>query len=93
METNTNHWGEFFSHWPADLPRHGIIVTSFNEQISFSSFWTSGNFLLLERQMPDSLGARSVVVPYNQILALKIVDIVKPKNFKALGFEGVFSKP
>jgi hypothetical protein len=93
METNPNHWGEFFSHWPADLPRRGIIVTSFNEQISFSTFWTSGNFLLLERQTPDSQGSRSVVVPYNQILALKIVDIVKPKHFKAMGFEGVFSKP
>jgi hypothetical protein len=43
--------------------------------------------------MPDSLGARSVVVPYNQILALKIVDVVKPKHFQAVGFEGVFSKP
>ncbi|MGA2060840.1 MAG: hypothetical protein ABSG67_10195 [Thermoguttaceae bacterium] len=92
METNSNHWGEFFLRWPADLPRRGILVTAFNEQISFSNFWTSGNFLLLERQTPDSLGARSVVVPYNQILALKIVDVVKAKQFKAVGFEGVSSK-
>ena len=92
METNYNQWGEFFIHWPADLPRRGIIVTSFNEQISFSTFWTSGNFLYLERQTPDSLGARSVVVPYNQILALKIVDVVKAKQFKVAGFEGVSSR-
>jgi hypothetical protein len=92
METISNHWCEFFLHWPTDLPRRGIIVTSFNEQIVFSNFWTSANFLYLERQTPDSQGARSVVVPYNQILALKIVDVVKAKQFKAAGFEGVSSK-
>jgi hypothetical protein len=92
METNTNYWGEFFLHWPVDLARRGIIVTSFNEQISFSSFSTSGNFLLLERQTPDSQGARSVIVPYNQVLALKIVDVTKPRQFKAAGFEELSSK-
>jgi hypothetical protein len=92
METNANYWAEFFAHWPIDLPRRGILVTSFNEQIIFATFGTSGNFLLLERQTPDALGARSVVVPYEQILALKIIDIVKPKHFKAAGFEGAPSK-
>ena len=89
MEANSNHWGEFFSRWPAELPQRGIIVTTFNEQISFSAFWTSASLLLLERQTPDSMGARSIVLPYNQIIALKIVDVVKPKHFKAVGFEGV----
>lgn len=93
METNSNHWGEFFLHWPADLQRRGILVTAFNEQISFSTFWTSGSFLLLERQTPDAQGTRSIVLPYDQILALKIVDVVKPKHFKAAGFEGLPPKP
>jgi hypothetical protein len=91
METNTNYWVEFFALWPTDLPRRGILVTSFNEQIVFATFGTSKNFILLERQTPDALGARSVVVPYEQILALKIVDVVKPKNFKASGFEEAHS--
>jgi hypothetical protein len=92
METKSNYWGEFFTHWPIDLQRRGILVTSFNEQISFSTFFTSGNLLMLERQTPDAQGARSVVVPYDEILALKIVDVVKPKHFKAAGFEGAPSK-
>lgn len=88
METNLNYWAEFFKRWPTELARHGIVVTAFNEQISFSTFWTSGNFLMFERQTPDAQGARSVVVPYDQILALKIVDVVKSKHFQAMGFEG-----
>jgi hypothetical protein len=92
METNPNHWGEFLSNWPADVSRHGIVVTTFNEQILFSTFWTSGNFLMLERQTPDSQGARTLILPYEQILALKMVDLIKPKSFKAAGFEGPPSK-
>ncbi|HEY4760706.1 MAG TPA: hypothetical protein VIH42_09010 [Thermoguttaceae bacterium] len=92
MESNANHWKTFFLSWPVDLSRRGIVVTSFNEQISFSAFWTSEDFLLLERQTPDSQGARSVVVPYEQLLALKITDVVKAKHFKAIGFEGMPSK-
>jgi hypothetical protein len=87
MGTKSNYWGDFFAHWPIDLPRRGILVTSFNEQISFSTFSTSANFLMLERQTPDAQGARSVVVPYDEVLALKIVDVVKPKHFRAAGFE------
>jgi hypothetical protein len=93
METNPNYWGEFFLRWPAELPRHGTVVTAFNEQISFSTFWTSGNFLMLERQTPDSQGTHSIVVPYDQILALKIVDVLKPKYVRAIGFEGTPPKP
>jgi hypothetical protein len=93
MTTDSNYWGEFFANWPAELPRRGIVVTSFNEQIVFSTFWTSGSLLMLERQTPDSLGARSIVIPYDQILALKITDIVKAKSFKAAGFDGVAAKP
>jgi hypothetical protein len=87
MEANANYWGEFFTLWPADLPRRGALVTAFNEQVFFSTFSTSANFLFLERQTPDSIGARSIILPYSQILAVKIVDVVKTKQFKAVGFE------
>jgi hypothetical protein len=82
------NWRDFFAQWPADMHRRGIIVTSFDEQIPFSAFWTSSNLLLLERQTPDSLGARTIVLAFTQITALKIVDVVKPKSFQTLGFEG-----
>jgi hypothetical protein len=92
METQNHYWCNFFTRWPADLQRRGILVTAFNEQIFYSSFSTSENLLLLERQTPDSQGARSVIVPYDQIVAVKIVDVVKSKHFRAAGFEVAASK-
>jgi hypothetical protein len=82
------NWRDFFEQWPAELQRRGILVTAFGEQIPFSGFWTTANLLLLERQTPDSLGARTIVLAFTQITALKIVDVVKPKCFQSLGFEG-----
>jgi len=78
-------WHKCFSHWPADVPRRGVLVTVF-EQIPFESFSTSDDLLLIERRAPDSLGARTVLVAYQYIQAVKIVDVVKAKTFQALGF-------
>ncbi len=86
MEANSSYWCEFFTRWPAELPRRGLLVTSFNEQIMFATFSPSSHVLLLERQTPDSLGARTVVVPYEQISAVKFTDVVKTRLFKSLGF-------
>jgi hypothetical protein len=46
----------------------------------------------LERQTPDSLGARTIILEYAQISAMKIVDVVKSKSFQSIGFEGPPSK-
>jgi hypothetical protein len=86
------NWRDFFAQWPSDMQRRGIVVTSFNEQIPFSAFWTSSNLLLLERQTPDSLGARTILLPFTQIAAIKIVDVVKAKSFQTIGFEGPAAK-
>lgn len=80
-------WKDVFVRWPAEMPRRGVLVVAFGEQIPFAGFATSEAFLLIERQTPDSLGARTVVIPYDQIAALKIVDILKMKLFQSLGFE------
>jgi hypothetical protein len=85
-------WKDFFNQWPAEMNRRGIIVTSFGEQIPFSAFWTNANYLLMERQTPDSLGARTIALDFQQIAALKIVDVLKSKAIQALGFEGPPSK-
>ncbi len=79
-------WGDVFRCWPAEVPRRGVLVVAFGEQISFSSFATSEAFLLVERNSPDSMGARMLLVPYDKILGLKIVDVVKAKAFQSLGF-------
>lgn len=87
-----DNWRDLFVNWPADLQRRGIIVAAFGEQIPFSGFSTSSNHLLLERQTPDSLGARTILLPFDQVSALKIVDVIKPKIFQSLGFEGPQAK-
>jgi hypothetical protein len=83
-----DNWRDFFAQWPAEMQRRGIIVTTFGEQIPFSAFWTSASYLLMERQTPDSLGARTIVLAFTQIAALKLVDVVKMNAFQSIGFEG-----
>lgn len=82
-------WEGVFRHWPADMPRRGILVTSFGEQIVFSEFMLGGAFLFVERQTPDSLGARSLVVPLSQVSAVKFTDVVKSKSVRDFGFEAI----
>ncbi|MBN2474253.1 MAG: hypothetical protein JXB62_06580 [Pirellulales bacterium] len=87
MSMSSSGWKEFFRQWPAELPRRGVVITTFGEQIPFAEFLTSSKFLLLERHAPDSLGARTVVVPFDAVAALKLTDVVKSKTFASLGFE------
>lgn len=79
-------WRDCFNHWPPEVERRGVLVTSFDEQIPFESFAASEEMLLIERRAPDTLGARMVMIAYHDIRALKIVDVLKPKAFQSLGF-------
>jgi hypothetical protein len=79
-------WRNCFRQWPSDLERRGVLVTSFGEQIVFDGFATSEDMLLLERKAPDTVGARTVILPYPNIQALKIVDVTKAKTFQSMGF-------
>ena len=85
-------WKGLFAAWPAELAPRGVLVTSFGEQIPFDGFLTGEQFLIIARTTPDTVGARQVVVPYENIAALKIVDVVKSKAFEAMGFKGVLGK-
>lgn len=82
------HWKMFFESWAADLPRRGVLVTAFNEQIPFANFLTSEAMIFFERAMPDSLGARAIVLPYEQVAAVKMTEVVKPKALRDAGFSG-----
>ena len=79
-------WRECFQHWPGELDRRGVLVTTFNEQIPFENFLVSDSMLLLERRAPDTVGARMVIVAYQAIQGLKIVDVVKLRSFQSMGF-------
>ena len=70
------------------MARRGVLVTTFGEQIPFAGFSTSDAFLLVERPAPDTVGTRMLVLPYEQIAALKITEVIKPKVLRAAGFEG-----
>jgi hypothetical protein len=81
-----NIWRKFFSDWPKELPRKGVLVASF-DQVPFQDFFTSENFVLVQRRAPDTVGARDVIVPYSQILAIKITEVIKPKIYREAGFQ------
>jgi hypothetical protein len=79
-------WRNCFQKWPVELERRGVLVTSFAEQILFDNFVISDDMLLLERKSPDTVGARMVILPFQNIEAVKIVEVVKPKAFQSMGF-------
>lgn len=81
-------WRLFFQQWPKEMPHRGVIVTALNEQIPFSGFLVSEHLLLVERQMPDTVGTRKVLMPFHSILMVKICDVVKTKVFQDAGFAG-----
>jgi hypothetical protein len=79
-------WRNCFRQWQAELERRGVLVTSFGEQIVFDGFAVSDEMLLLERRTPDTVGARIVLVAYQNLQALKIIDVAKMKWFQSMGF-------
>lgn len=86
--TNESGIQTLFEKWPEKIPRRGVLVTSFNEQIPFSGFLTHPNLLLVERKTPDPVGARLVLLTYECIVAVKITEVVEARRFRELGFEG-----
>ncbi|REK11587.1 MAG: hypothetical protein DWQ37_13825 [Planctomycetota bacterium] len=83
----TEMWRRCFTQWPEEIERRGVVVTNFDEQIAFEAFAASPEMVVVERRAPDTVGGRTVVIPYQSILAVKIVSVVKLRAFKSLGFE------
>ena len=82
-------WKLLFQRWPASIPQAGIVVTSLNEMVSFSSFQVSEHTVLLERDRPDTMGARSVILPWQEIVSVKLTTPIEPAKFKDMGFKPV----
>jgi len=80
-------WRGLFENWPESLPRRGIAMTTFGESIQFINFMISGGLVLLERDKPDTLGARKVILAYTAISAVKITDVIDLARFQVLGFQ------
>jgi hypothetical protein len=80
-------WRRCFTEWPAEVDRRGVLVTAFGEQIPFDAFAAGPEMVIVERRAPDTVGGRTVLVPYPYIQAVKIVSVVKLKAFQGLGVE------
>lgn len=79
-------WQQLFENWPQDLPRQGLVVTIFQESIGFTNFMVAEGLLALERDRPDSSGARKVIVSFAAISAVKMTDTDEFARIEKLGF-------
>lgn len=84
---STAAWKSLFECWPEAIPREGMVVTLLNETIPFSSFLISGALLMLERESPDQYGTRKVIIPYEQIAAVRLASVLEMARFHVMGFQ------
>lgn len=78
-----------FAEWPVSIPRQGLVVTAFGETIPFCNYMLSGDLILLERKTPDAQGARRVILGFDAIQAVKILDAIELARFTAMGFQAM----
>lgn len=81
-----DNWKELFENCPEGMPRQGILITSFQETVPFMDFRISEGILLLQRERPDTLNARKMMVSYESISALKFTDVDDISIYGELGF-------
>ena len=87
MYGNESSWRSIFESWPSAIPREGLIITTFQDQIPFRDFLVSGGVLLVERDKPDSHGARKVMLAYESISAVKFSTPMELARFQVMGFQ------
>jgi hypothetical protein len=51
------------------------------------NFLVSGDVLLLERDKPDTVGARKVLISYEAVSAVKITNPIELARFQVMGFQ------
>lgn len=85
-------WRELFTKWPAAMPKRGVLVSTLNETTPFKSFMLKGETLLLERTNPDPLGARYILIGFDGIHMVKLIDPLREDVFTSAGFTGHFAK-
>jgi len=87
----SNTWKRVFNSWPESIARRGIVISCLNEATPFKGFMVKDDTLLLERTNPDALGARFVLIGFDAINSVKLVDPLKESAFHAAGFLGKLS--
>jgi hypothetical protein len=90
--SNTADWKSLFANWPAAVPQRGIVTNTLNEPMPFKGFMMQGDMLLLERTNPDAMGGRFILLNFEGIDSVKLIDPIKETDMIAAGFEGKFAK-
>lgn len=79
-------WRSLFENWPDNIPKEGMLVTAV-ETIQFNDFMVSGGLLLIDRDRPDAMGARKMMVPYGNIISVKMQTTMDIAQFQVMGFQ------
>jgi hypothetical protein len=90
--TSSQVWKSVFNNWPTGIPRRGLVISSLNEPMPFKGFMVKEDVVLLERTNPDSLGARFILLGFEAINCVKLIDPLKESVFASAGFLGKFAK-
>lgn len=85
--TQRSDFHRILTEWPVSIERKGIIITSFGESVPFVEYMLSGNLVLLDRGVPDTAGARRVIIAIDSIVGIKITDAIEMARFTVLGFQ------
>ena len=81
-----NSWQTLFENWPKSMPKVGVLITSFGDTVPFNEFKVNEGILLVQRERPDTIGARKLMVSFTAIVALKMVDVDGLEAYAAMGF-------
>lgn len=89
--SSNQFWPDMFRAWPEGIARRGIIANKLGEAIPFKGYMIKGDTLLLERTNPDPQGTRYIMLSFDDIAMVKLVDPIRPEVFKKAGYQGQFS--
>jgi hypothetical protein len=84
--TPAENWKSFFTEWPAEFPRNGIVISTLNEAMPFKNFWLKDDMLLLERTNPDALGGRFLILGFEVINSIKLISPLNQAAIDRSGF-------
>ena len=86
MDRVESDWRVIFEKWPQGMQRQGLVLTTFQETIPFVDFRLADEVLLVERDRPDSQGARKVMLACSSIAALKFTAPGDLSDYEQMGF-------
>ncbi len=73
--------------WPPKLPRCGVVGTALGEQVVFVNFTIGHGCVLLQRATPDAMGGREVILPFEQVVVVKLTEALADAMRQEMGFE------